>query len=138
MFFISFLIIALCVSFDHTFDTASKARVVNSDHTHFKPLKSLLCSINEETQILAWVILPLHQVKMSLTSCVLKRMCLSMSFKEITELLAGIRHRHEVQGVPVPKLVTADNCCQVRNAVTAPEALPKAKVMLDVRHFKQR
>jgi hypothetical protein len=61
-----------------------------------------------------------------------------MSFKEITELLAGIRRRHEVRGAALPSLITADNCCQVRNAVHAPEALPDSKVMLDVRHFKQR
>jgi hypothetical protein len=59
-----------------------------------------------------------------------------MSFTEITEALHGVRKRHEIQGIPLPEIVTVDNCCTARSSIKA--ALPAADVVQDVRHFKER
>ncbi|KAF8124424.1 hypothetical protein EV363DRAFT_1540574 [Boletus edulis] len=74
--------------------------------------------INEKGEIVAW------------------RLCQTKANAEITELLMGIRRRHEALGLPMPEMMVKDNCCQVRRAVES--ALPEADCILDVRHFIAR
>ena len=54
----------------------------------------------------------------------------------MTELLTGIRRCHEALGLPMPKMMVTDNCCQVRRAVQS--ALPETDCILDVWHLIAR
>ncbi|KAF8423457.1 hypothetical protein L210DRAFT_3570273 [Boletus edulis BED1] len=74
--------------------------------------------INEKGEIVAW------------------RLCQTKANAEITELLMGIRRRHEALGLPMPEMMVTDNCCQVRRAVES--ALPEADCILDMWHFIAR
>ncbi|KAG2043855.1 hypothetical protein BDR03DRAFT_851300 [Suillus americanus] len=55
---------------------------------------------------------------------------------EITKLLQGLKHCHDILNVPQPKMMVADNCCQVQNAVTS--AMLETDSKLDVWHFSAR
>ncbi|KAJ7138759.1 hypothetical protein C8R43DRAFT_1131921 [Mycena crocata] len=61
------------------------------------------------------------------------RFCQSGSATEIVELLEGLKARLELLGVPLPEMVTVDNCCTVGNKIR--DVLPLIKVLLDVYHF---
>lgn len=52
---------------------------------------------------------------------------------ELKAALDGLKRRCEEIGVPPPKIVVADNCCQVWSSIH--QALPDADVLLDVWHF---
>ncbi|KAG2040153.1 hypothetical protein BDR03DRAFT_838062, partial [Suillus americanus] len=52
------------------------------------------------------------------------------------ELLQGLKHCYDILNVPQPKMMVADNCCQVRNAVTS--AMPEMDSKLNVWHFSAR
>lgn len=74
--------------------------------------------LNEDNQIVSW------------------RFCQTRTNAEITELLQGLKRHHDLLDVPQPKMMVADNCCQVRKAVTA--AMPETDSKLDVWHFGAR
>ncbi|KAF8546806.1 hypothetical protein OG21DRAFT_1479620 [Imleria badia] len=101
-----------CGSIDSTFKSASKATVTDS---HCKRSKDM---INKKGEIVAWCL------------------CQTKANAEITELLTGIRRRHETLGLPMPKMMVTNNCCQVRRAVES--ALPEMDCILDVWHFIAR
>ncbi|RDB21084.1 hypothetical protein Hypma_011838 [Hypsizygus marmoreus] len=65
-----------------------------------------------------------------------QKFCQSQSPVEITEMMNGLNVRCKLLGVPLAEMVTVDNCCQVRASVH--QAMPHAKVMLDVYHFLMR
>ncbi|KAG0692816.1 hypothetical protein DFH29DRAFT_1043843 [Suillus ampliporus] len=110
---------AICGSLDNTFKTASKATVTNKDGKKMNELKGgLLSVLNEDNQIMSW------------------RFCQSQTNAEITEVLQGLKNRHDILDVPQPKMMVADNCCQVRGAVTS--AMPMTESKLDVWHFSAR
>ncbi|KAG2106102.1 hypothetical protein BD769DRAFT_1366782, partial [Suillus cothurnatus] len=106
---------AICGSLDNTFKAASKATLTNRDRQKSKELRGgILSVLNEDNQIIAW----------------------TQTNAEITELLQGLKRRHNILNVPQPKMMVADNCCQVRNAVTS--AMPETDSKLDVWHFSAR
>ncbi|KAG0694810.1 hypothetical protein DFH29DRAFT_1006019 [Suillus ampliporus] len=78
----------------------------------------ILSVLNEENQIISW------------------RFCQTRTNAEITELLQGLKHRHDILNIPQPRMMVADNCCQVRNAVIS--AMPETDSKLDVWHFGAR
>ncbi|KAJ7937612.1 hypothetical protein B0H13DRAFT_1588397 [Mycena leptocephala] len=52
------------------------------------------------------------------------------------ELIEAFKVRVELLGVPLPEMVTVDNCCTVGNKLR--EVIPNIKVLLDVYHFITR
>ncbi|KAG0692104.1 hypothetical protein DFH29DRAFT_883083, partial [Suillus ampliporus] len=110
---------AICGSLDNTFKTASKATMTNKDGKKMNELKGgLLSVLNEDNQIMSW------------------HFCQSRTNAEITEVLQGLKNRHDILDVPQPKMMVADNCCQVRGMVTS--AMPMTESKLDVWHFSAR
>ncbi|KAJ7710185.1 hypothetical protein B0H16DRAFT_1344253 [Mycena metata] len=65
-----------------------------------------------------------------------QQFCQTGSPNEITELLAGVKSRLNLMGVPDPLMVTVDNCCHVRNFILG--VFANIKVLLDVHHFIMR
>ncbi|KAG2738225.1 hypothetical protein P692DRAFT_201842822 [Suillus brevipes Sb2] len=109
----------MCGSLDNMFKAANKATLTDRDHQKSRELKGgILSVLNEDNQIILW------------------RFCQTRTNAEITELLQGLKHRHDILNVPQPKMMVADNCCQVRNAVTS--AMPETDSKLDVWHFSAR
>ncbi|KAG2033048.1 hypothetical protein BDR03DRAFT_985296 [Suillus americanus] len=105
----------ICGSLDNTFKAASKAMLTNKDRQKSRELKGgILSVLNEDNQIMSW----------------------TCTNAEITKLLQGLKRRHELLDVPQPKMMVADNCCQVQKAVSA--AMPETDSKLDVWHFGAR
>ncbi|KAG2744928.1 hypothetical protein P692DRAFT_201683590, partial [Suillus brevipes Sb2] len=107
---------AICASLDNTFKAANKATLTNKDGQKTKEIKGgILTVLNEGNEIISW------------------RFCQTRTNTEIAELLLGLKHRHDVLGLPQPKMVVADNCCHIRGAVAS--AMPETEAKLDVWHF---
>ncbi|KAG1859810.1 hypothetical protein F4604DRAFT_1930535 [Suillus subluteus] len=80
---------AICGSLDNTFKAASKATLTNKDRQKSRELKGgILSVLNEDNQIISW------------------RFCQMRTNAEITELLQGLKHRHDILNVPQPKMMT--------------------------------
>lgn len=110
---------AICASLDNTFKAANKATLTNKDGQKMKEIKGgILTVLNEGNEIISW------------------RFCQTRANAEITELLLGLKHRHNVLGLPQPKMIIADNCCHIRGAVAS--AMPETEAKLDVWHFSAR
>ncbi|KAJ7037697.1 hypothetical protein C8F04DRAFT_1328715 [Mycena alexandri] len=110
---------AICLNLDHTFAAANKATVVDDSKAHVKLMRGgVLSVLNECNEIISW------------------RYCQTGSANEITELLAGVKLRLDLMGVPEPSMVTVDNCCHVRNFILG--VFASIKVLLDVYHFIMR
>ncbi|KAJ7157998.1 hypothetical protein C8R43DRAFT_1180381 [Mycena crocata] len=110
---------AVCMNLDNTYKVAKKATVVDESRARTKLMKGGILSIlNENNIIISW------------------RFCQSGSATEIVELLEGLKARLELLGVPLPEMVTVDNCCTVGNKIR--DVLPLIKVLLDVYHFIMR
>lgn len=67
---------------------------------------------------------------------VLQRLCETGAHDEITAMLKGIAHRHNLLEISLPSSCTADNCCTVASAVK--KAMPDVEVNLDLWHCQQR
>ncbi|KAG1776098.1 hypothetical protein EV702DRAFT_1269133 [Suillus placidus] len=107
---------AICASLDNTFKAANKATLTNKDGQKMKEIKGgILTVLNEGNEIISW------------------RFCQTRTNAEIAELLLGLKHHHDVLGLPQPKMVVADNCCHIRGAVAS--AMPETEAKLDVWHF---
>lgn len=74
--------------------------------------------------------------KLTLIRPVCKRFCQTRANAEITELLRGLKRRHDVLNLPQPKMMVADNCCHIHGAVAS--AMPETEAKLDVWHFSAR
>ncbi|KAG2085011.1 uncharacterized protein F5147DRAFT_782255 [Suillus discolor] len=110
---------AICASLDNTFKAANKATLTNKDGQKTKEIKGgILTVLNEGNEIISW------------------RFCQTRTNAEIAELLLGLKHRHDVLGLPQPKMMVADNCCHIRGAVAS--AMPETEAKLDVWHFSAR
>ncbi|KAJ7165980.1 hypothetical protein C8R46DRAFT_1219750 [Mycena filopes] len=110
---------AVCINLDNTFKAASKATVVDETKARSKPMKGgILSVLNELNEIISW------------------RFCQSGAAAEITEMLEGLKARHDFLGVPHPVSATVDNCCTVGNKIRA--VFAAIKVLLDVYHFIMR
>lgn len=115
--------------------------MANSQGHRLKLWKGGLQSVlNEKGLTMSWVckqllLRILTCPSLLLCSCT-QRLCQTNSASEIQESLQGIRHRCQLLGIEPPILVTADNCCHIRNAVN--KALPDTDVVLDVYHFLMR
>ncbi len=55
---------------------------------------------------------------------------------ETQEMLRGLSDRFNCLELPPPEIMTADNCCQIRN--TALKVFPNINVVQDVWHFLMR
>ena len=90
--------------------------------------------LNEKGEIVAWVCLPcgLDNVWCPQTDEFVQRLCQMKANAEMTELLTGIRRRHEALGLPMPEMMVTDNFCQVCRAVQF--TLPETDCILDVWH----
>ncbi|THH23181.1 hypothetical protein EUX98_g7992 [Antrodiella citrinella] len=106
---------ARSLSMDHTMKVAGKATMVDANSDRIQIIKALFSVINEHSEILTW------------------RYQRSNVHGEVTEVLNGLRKRHEELNIPFPTTACADNCCQIRRAVLA--AFPAIRVVLDVWHF---
>lgn len=130
--------VARCGSIDSTFKSASKATLTDSHRQKSRELHGgILTMLNEKGEIVAWVRLCYTPTqKYSMTDLFVQRLCQTKANAEITELLTGVRRRHEVLGLPMPQMMVTDNCCQVRRAVQS--ALPETTCVLDAWHFIAR
>ncbi|PIL36312.1 hypothetical protein GSI_01975 [Ganoderma sinense ZZ0214-1] len=52
---------------------------------------------------------------------------------EAQEMLAGLSNCHSILELPLPEIMTADNCCQIRN--TAERIFSDIDVVQDIWHF---
>ena len=117
---------------DSTFKLASKATLTDSHCRKSRELRGgILSMLNEKGEIVAWVCL-LGNVWCPQTDGFVQRLCQTKANAEMTELLTGVRRRHEALGLPMPEMMVTDNCCQVRRAVQS--ALPETDCILDVWH----
>jgi hypothetical protein len=124
---------------DSTFKSANKATLTDNQCRRSKELRGgILSMLNEKGEIVAWVCLPFHPdvVRCPQTDKFIQRLCQTKANAEMTELLTGIRRRHEALGLPMPEMMVTDNCCQVRRAVQS--ALPETDCILDVWHLIAR
>lgn len=65
-----------------------------------------------------------------------QRFCQTQSPIEMSEALRGLKRRLDFLGVPYPKIMTVDNCCQVINFLL--KIFPDLEVVLCVWHFVMR
>ncbi|KAG2059578.1 hypothetical protein BDR06DRAFT_1003175 [Suillus hirtellus] len=106
---------AICGSLDNTFKASNKATLTNKDGQKTREIKGrILTVLNESNEIIAW----------------------TRVNAEITELLRGLKRRHDVLNLPQPKMMVADNCCHIHGAVAS--AMPETEAKLDVWHFSAR
>ncbi|PIL33226.1 hypothetical protein GSI_04676 [Ganoderma sinense ZZ0214-1] len=106
---------AVAISVDTTFRCAYKATLVDKNKAHVQShLGGFVSVLNEKSQPISWL-------------------CHSQSQMETQEMLAGIANQLEILELPPLEIMTADNCCQVRNS--AQKVFPDIDVVQDVWHF---
>lgn len=125
------------MNLDNTFKAASKATVVDDSKARTKLMKGGILSIlNESNDIITWVTEIISISHRMSAHDNLERFCQSGSATEMIELIEAFKVRVELLGVPLPEMVTVDNCCTVGNKLR--EVIPNIKVLLDVYHFITR
>ena len=95
--------------------------------------------LNERGLTLNWVWIIIDQSHPPLLTAnviATQRLAQTNSPTEIQEALDSVNRRCDELGVERPVIVTADNCCHIRNSVS--KSLPHAEVVLDVYHFLMR
>lgn len=63
----------------------------------------------------------------------MKRLCLTQSMAEISELAQDYADRCKLLNVPPAEIAVVNNCCQIRSSMK--RSLPDVAVVLDVYHF---
>ncbi|PIL30528.1 hypothetical protein GSI_07228 [Ganoderma sinense ZZ0214-1] len=110
---------AVTISVDTTFRCAYKATLVDKNKARVRShLGGFVSILNQKSQPISW------------------RLCHSQSQVETQEMLSGLSTRLHCLELPPPEIMTADNCCQVRN--TALKVFPDISVVQDVWHFLMR
>ncbi|KAG1735768.1 hypothetical protein EDB19DRAFT_1830128 [Suillus lakei] len=74
----------------------------------------ILTVLNEGNEIISWF-------------------CQTHVNTEITELLLGLKHCHDILDLPQPKMMIANSCCHICGAVAS--TMPETEAKLDVWHF---
>ncbi|KAI1782077.1 hypothetical protein LXA43DRAFT_1069364 [Ganoderma leucocontextum] len=110
---------AVAISVDTTFRCAYKATLVDKNKARVRShLGGFVSVLNQKSQPISW------------------RLCHSQSQVETQEMLSGLSTRLDCLELPHPEILTADNCCQVRNS--AQKVFPNINVVQDVWHLLMR
>ncbi|TFY73725.1 hypothetical protein EWM64_g10287 [Hericium alpestre] len=110
---------ARVMSLDATFKASKKATLTGTDQSKTNPSEGgLLTAVSEWTEVMTW------------------KLCQSQANAEMSEMLGGLKDRHDVLEEPPPEQFIADNCCHILRAILS--VFPDAAVGLDVWHAIQR
>ncbi|PIL30719.1 hypothetical protein GSI_06887 [Ganoderma sinense ZZ0214-1] len=110
---------ATTLSLDATFRAASKASIVNEDHSRSSIFNGgLHTAVNQKSLIVTY------------------RWCLTLLHSEIGDMLLGLKQRFALLNVDDPWAVVVDNCCHFRNIIL--KVFSETVVVQDVWHVIMR